>query len=131
MKPQVVFPDVERVIVDHLTGAITGVPVSVGVPSGWTPAQGTRLQVALDGTPVTEWPVTRHHTVRVTAHAANTTAAKAAASAAESFLCATPWPAGVASIRPLTSLFPARDPDTNTEVASITVQVICRSTLAP
>lgn len=130
MSVLVTFPDVERVIVDHLDGLVTP-PVSVGVPSGWQPTTDTPIviEVASDGVPVAQWPIVQYVTVRVVARGRSTTAVKAAAAEAQALLLATPWPSDVSSIRFLTGILPARDPDTRVEVASFTVEVALRSTL--
>jgi hypothetical protein len=45
----------------------------------------------------------------------------------QSELLGNPPPAGVANIRSLTGILPARDPETRTELASFTVQVNVRA----
>lgn len=136
MKPVVTFGDPERLVVDHLTAVVDGsIPeptVGIGTPpAGWVATDtAPHLQVSWDGTPAAEWPVVQKATIRVTAHAASPTTAKRVAGLAQALLLAGGWPAGISSIRYLTGILPAQDPDTLAELASFTVQVSYRSTLA-
>lgn len=131
MRPAVVIPDVERLIVDHLQ-AIRGThlpanaTIGVIVPAGWLPTSPVNFQVISDGTPEMRWPVVAFPTVRVVVRAATTTLAKANAALAQGLLCAGGEPAGI-SIVPLTGVLAAQDPDTGAQLASFTCRVAVRS----
>lgn len=126
MKIAVTYHDAERLTVDYLNWLLDE-PVSVGVPADWTPSDGDRLQVTLDGTPRLEHPAVAHATIRLTARSDSTTRAKALAMKAQGLLCAHPGGDGIASTAPLTGVLTARDPDTNVELASVTCRVTVRS----
>jgi hypothetical protein len=130
VKPLAIPADAERVVIDLLTAALTdrGQDVTVGVilPTSWTPATKPHVQVALDGTPDVTYPVLWRATIRVTCWASSTTTAKALASLSLSLLASHEGGGGVYSIRPLTGVLPARDPDTEAEMASVTVEVNLR-----
>lgn len=123
-------PDAERLVVDYLEPLIDDAEVGVQVPAEWESgvSDTPHLQVALDGTPRIDHPVTHHATVRLTARAKSTTEAKELAARAQGLLCAHPGGGGIASTTPLTGVLPARDPQTNAEIASTTTRVIVRST---
>jgi len=133
VKPLAVAPDTERIVVDLLTAALAvrGQDVTVGVviPDTWTTAMKPHVQVALDGTPDVRYPHSSAATIRVTAWATATTTAKALAELCQGLLLSYPGGSDVASIRPLTGVLPTRDPDTNAQLASITVRVNVRLTL--
>jgi len=127
----VTFGDAERLIVDHLSPLLPAATVGVGVPSARPVPAGEvlpsdHLQVVWDGTPIVEYPVLARATVRLVAWAQTTSDAKALADTAQALLLGTPAPVGVASIRPITGIVPARDPDSRAELASFTVQVNLR-----
>jgi len=126
-KPLVTFPDAERLTVDHLGPALTGVDVGVNVPPRWKLGDTPHVQVALDGTPIVDRFIAQRATFRLTARADSTTAAKALAQRASAHMLAGGWPAGITNVQPLTGPFPARDPQTLAELVSLTVQVIVRS----
>lgn len=130
MKPLVTYPDVEREVVDLLTDLLDGedVTVGVGVPDGWTPATGDHVQVACDGTPEIRHPVRAWPTVRITAWSSTTTEAKRLANLSLGLLCAHEGGAAIGSIKPLTGMLPARDPETRAELASVTVRVTVSTT---
>lgn len=132
MKPLVAFPDAERLAVDYLTDALADrdedVTVGVDLPATWTTASKNHVQVALDGTPIVTYPALAKATVRVTAWSGAATQAKALAGLAMSLLLTHPGSSDIASVRPLTGVLPARDPDSGAQLASITVQVNLRST---
>lgn len=58
-------PDIERVVIDHLTPLVPGL-VGATLPATWTPAAGAFTGVAVDGTPADVWPVAVKALVRVT-----------------------------------------------------------------
>jgi len=126
-KPLATPPDAERVIVDYLAAALVtqgqDVTVGVDIPTTWTPGTKPHVQVAWDGTPDMAYPVVWRCTVRVTAWATKTSDAKALAGLCNALLCVHEGSTEVGSVRPLTGTLPARDPDTDAELASFTVQV--------
>ena len=123
----VTIPDVERLVVDWLNPLLTE-QVGVAVPSTWKPTSPPFLQVASDGHPTNSWPVTMTATVRLVARASTTTIAKALAAKAQGLLCSHPGGGGIAGASPLTGPLPARDPETEAELAAVTCSVILRST---
>lgn len=129
MKPLVTYPDPERAVVDHLTDALTGedVTVGIGVPTDWERGVDPHLQVACDGTPTDEHPIAHRTTIRVVAWADSTTEAKRLALLAHGHLL-TGWGDDLHSVTPLTGLLPAHDRDHDAELASFTVRVRVRST---
>lgn len=133
MKPLVVPPDAEHVVIDYLATALLarGQDVSVGVniPSTWAPGTKPHVQVGLDGTPVVEYPILWRASVRVTVWASTTTASKALAGLAHGLLLTHPGSTEVGSIRPLTGTLPTRDPDTGAQLASVSVQVNLRGSV--
>jgi hypothetical protein len=130
VKPLAVPADAERVVIDLLTATLIdrGQDVTVGVivPTTWTPATKPHVQVALDGTPEVDYPVLWRATIRVTCWASSTTTAKTLAYLALSLLASHEGSGGVYSIRALTGVLPTRDPDTDAEMASVTVEVNLR-----
>jgi len=133
VKPLVVFPDAERVVVDYLTKALADrsedVTVGVGVPSSWTSSQKRHVQVAWDGTPSLTYPAAARATVRVTAWSSSTTASKDLAGLCQALLLTHPGGGGVGNVREGTGVLPAQDPDTKAQLASITVRVSLRGAL--
>lgn len=129
MKPLVVPQDAEVLTKDLLIDLLAGetCTVSIGVPSGWTAASENHLQVALDGDPIPVWPICTRPTIRLVARAASTSEAKALCGLAFGLLCAHNGGDGIVSVRPLTGVQPARDPETNAELASATVRVTVRT----
>lgn len=128
-KPLVTYPDPERAVVDHLTDALTGedVTVGVGLPTGWDTSDDPHIQVACDGTPVDEHPIAHRATIRVVAWSSSTSEAKRLALLAHGHLL-TGWGDDLHSVTPLTGLLPAYDPGHDAELASFTARVRVRST---
>jgi hypothetical protein len=130
-KPLAVPADAEHVVIDYLTSALVAhgqdVTVGVDVPIAWTltgtTATKPHVQVALDGTPVMQYPILWRTTVRVTVWAGSTTTAKALVALAQGLLLSHPGSTQVGSIRPLTGTLPTRDPATGAQLATCTVQV--------
>jgi hypothetical protein len=129
-KPLAVPPDAERIVIDYLTASLLarGKDVTVGViiPTAWTSATKPHVQVALDGTPIVEYPVFGRASMRITAWASTTTAAKALAGLCEGLMLSHPGSNVVSSVQPLTGVLPTRDPDTGAQLASISVRVNLR-----
>lgn len=126
-RPTVTYPDAERLTVDHLTPLVTA-DVGIAVPPAWKPGSTPHLLVAWDGTPNVDRFIAQHATIRLTARAATPTAAKALAQEASARMLVGPWPTGITNVTPLTGPFPARDPQTKAELASVTLRVTVRST---
>jgi len=126
-------PDAEHVAVDYLTSALLAraqdVTVGVNIPATWVAGTKPHVQVALDGTPIVEYPILFRSTIRVTCWHASTTTAKALAALCQAILCAHPGSVQVASVQPLTGVLPARDPDTGVQLASISVRLNLRGTV--
>lgn len=127
MKTVVDWPDVERLVVDLIDTYDLEPTIGIGVPSAWTPDDGLHIQVALDGTPVVNAPVSSRSTVRVVAWSGSTTDSKDLAGILQGLLHAHAGGDGITAILPLTGTLPARDPDTGAELASFTVAVVVRS----
>jgi hypothetical protein len=133
MRPTVAQPDAERAMVDVLTEALAAreptTTVGIGVPIGWTPTSSpTHAEVAWDGTPGGQWPITARPTIRIVVRAASTTTAKATAALCQALLLAYEGGHGITTISPLVGITPARDPDTEAELAWFTVAVTTRLT---
>lgn len=127
MKLEVTYPDAERLMVDHLGPLLPAATVAVGVPADWTGDSDDHLQVELAGTPLVLHPFAQRATVRLIARARTTSGAKALAQLAHGHALAGDWPEGISNVRPLTGPTPARDPETEAELATVTVQVTLRS----
>lgn len=125
MKVAVTFPDPERLAVDYLDGLLIET-VGVNLPGGWTTRSGAHVQVAHDGTPELDWPAVAYATLRVTAWAGSTSAAKDLAGRAMALLLTHPGGGGVAGVRPLTGVLPTQDPTTRAPLASFTCRVDLR-----
>lgn len=127
----VTYPDPERLTIDILTAAlelyVPLVTVQLGAPTNWRPELGSFVQVDLDGVPIMDHPIAMHATVRLVAHASTTDDAKELILLAQGLLLAHPGGQGVTRYRSLTGLFPATDPATEAELASITVRATVRS----
>ena len=127
MKTLAVPPDAEHVAIDYLTTTLAArgqdVTVGVDVPTTWTTTTKSHVQVALDGTPIVEYPILARASVRLTAWASSTTAAKALAALAHGLMLSHPGSPEVGSVRPLTGVLPTRDSVTGAQLASVTVQV--------
>ena len=133
MIPLAVAPDAERLTIDYLRPALAArsvtATVGVDIPTTWTTTSTQHVQVALDGTPSLEYPILARATVRLTAWAPSTTAAKALVSLAQGLMCAHPGDASVASVQALTGVLPTRDPDSGAQLASVTVRLNLRMTV--
>jgi len=133
VKPVTVPPDAEHVAVDYLTSVLAArtqdVTVGVNIPATWVAGTKPHVQVALDGTPIVEYPILFRSTVRVNCWHASTTTVKALAALCQALLCAHPGSVQVASVQPLTGVLPARDPDTGAQLASISVRLNLRGTV--
>lgn len=123
----VVYPDAEALIIDHLKAVMSGCTVGIGVPANWKKGSTPRLEVAWDGTPSVVHPIAQRATVRLTARADTPAQAKQLVQEAHGHVLYGPWPDGISNVRSLTGPFPARDPQTLAELASVTVQVTVRS----
>ena len=130
MIPLAVVPDAERIVVDYLTIALAArsitATVGVDLPVTWDATSVQHVQVALDGTPSLRYPVLARATVRLTAWASTTTAAKSLASLAQGLLCSHPGSTAIGSVQALTGVLPARDPSTGAQLASVTCRVNLR-----
>jgi len=126
-KPLAIPPDAEHVTIDYLTPALLArgqdVTVGVDIPTTWATGTKSHVQVALDGTPEVTYPIRWRTTIRLTAWASTTTAAKALAALAHGLMLQHPGSPEVGSVRPLTGTLPTRDPVTGAQLASVTVQV--------
>lgn len=127
----VTYPDPERLTIDILTTAlelyVPATIVQLGMPLDWRPELGPVVQVDLDGVPIMDHPIAMYATVRLVAHAATSDDAKELILLVQGLLLAHPGGQGVTRYRSLTGLFPASDPVTEAELASITVQATVRS----
>lgn len=133
MRQVITYADPERAVVDILS-AVFGEEAAVDV---WWPASSTEqppalpfVQVGWDGTPVDNYPVSEHATVRVTYWTAKGryTAAKAGASRARGELLAYAGGDDVWNIQPGAGRSPGTDPDTGLPFCSFTVIVHTRPT---
>ena len=135
MKPEATYPDPERATLELLETLIgphePDVTVSTGVPTSWTASSDPHLQVVWDGTPTLQHPSLAHCTVRIVARATSTTEAKRLAWLAHGLLCAHRGTGTVRVVLPLIGVVPARDPDTQAELAAFTVRVTVRSEPIP
>lgn len=120
------YPDVERAAVDHLAADFgEGVPVVIGLPSGWDRDSDPVVSVNLDGTPRDRHPAAQFPTIRVTVWARKATDAKRIAQEAHGLLLER------RQYQPLTGLLPAHDPDHDAELASFTVRATTRAVPIP
>lgn len=126
MKPAVMYPDPESVVVPWLNDALEA-DAGVEVPSTWKPTDGPFLLVGWDAT-FLQAPIAARYSVRLTAWAETTSAAKALVLLAQGLMLAEE---SAFSAQPLTGPFPARDPETHAETATVTVQVRLRSIPIP
>lgn len=135
MRPRVMVPDIERLLRDLLAELMEeqgeSVTVEVGVPADWTPESAAHLEVAWDGTPASSMPVVARGTARIIARAQTTSEAKRLASLAEGLLLAYEGGEGITAIYELAGVLPARDPDTQAELASVSVRVTVRTIPIP
>lgn len=132
MKLALEFPDPEPIVVAYLKDQfdLLGEDVAVGVdvPPGWTPTSRPHVQVSWDGTPIVLRGIVGFATIRLVARAANTSDTKALASRAQGILCAIQG-VEITGADWLTGVLPARDPETNHEIAASTTRVTLRSAL--
>lgn len=130
MKPLTIPPDAERVSIDYLTTALAArgqdVTCGVTIPTTWVTGTKSHVQVALDGTPEVFYPIFARASIRVTAWASSTTAAKALAGLCQGLLCSHPGDAAVGSVQALTGTLPTQDPVTLAQLASVTVRLNLR-----
>lgn len=133
MKPLTTPSDAERVTIDYLTPALLArgqdVTCGVNIPTTWTTTTKPHVQVGWDGTPRSFYPIADVATVRVTAWASTTTAAKALVGLCEGLLLSHPGGGGVGNVRPGTGVLPAQDPATKAQLASISVLMTLRRTV--
>lgn len=131
MKPVVQAPDAERLVGDILDGLLTEYgetyTIGNGVPTGWVPTSPPHVQVVWDGTPTMEWPVTTRPTIRVVVRASDIPEAKRLAAVCQGLLLAHMGGDGVTNIRPGVGVLPARDEDTQAEIAWFTVIATVRN----
>lgn len=133
MTEAVDWPDIEArtldLVADHLATVAATATSAVGVPTGWTAASGTHVQVAQDSPmrPGVAADVFASALIRVTVWAASTTEAKRVASKLWGRLLAHDGTPPVAGVEPSAGPFPAHDPDTLAELASFVVAVTVRS----
>lgn len=130
MKPTVQAPDAEKLVGQILEERLGDLDetctVGVGVPTGWS-GTPSHVQVAWDGTPFMEWPVTTRPTIRVTVWASSPSEAKRLAAVAQGVLLSHPGGDGVSAIQPGVGVMPARDDDTQAELAWFTVLATVRN----
>jgi hypothetical protein len=125
MKLAVTYDDPVPIVVDYLRTRLQPTyAVGDKLPANWTPASKPHVQVLLDGTPRGQHPMVVHGTIRLVARAANAAASNDLANLAQGELLAAPH---IGTLF-LTGLFPARDPETNIDLASNTTRVSVRST---
>ncbi|MDD7812622.1 hypothetical protein PP713_08645 [Mycobacterium sp. CSUR Q5927] len=112
--------DIIPAIADWLNARISDAEVRLNVPENWKPADGAVLVVADDGGP-TLLPIKSQHTIRLTAHAAGRTQARAIVALAAGKLAESrPRPPGVAHIDPeMGTILDARDKATGAMLASV------------
>lgn len=127
MKPLVQPRDTELFVVDYLGPLLTDATVGVSVPTGWLPTDTPHLQVVSDGDPSGIWPIATRCTIRLIARAGSTSEAKDLCGLALGYLCAHNGDTDISSTRYLTGVLPARDPETDAELASATVRVTVRT----
>ena len=134
MKPVVDWPDVEAASQTYLGQALEGVfddPVYLGVtlPKDWTPREGATWALVADDGGVTEYPVRRTTTLRVTVYCGSATLAKSVANAIQSRLLAHPGDESIRNIHEGTDPLPAVDADSHADLCSFTVRVELKPTL--
>jgi len=120
-------PRAEAVVSDYLIPLLTAhgqdVTCGVNIPTTWVTGTKPHVQVALDGTPIVQYPILWRATVRVTAWATATTVAQDLAGLCEALLLSHPGSTSVAGILTGTGILPAQDPTTKAQLASISVIV--------
>lgn len=130
------FPDPERATVDLLAGLLAEhepeVTVGIGVPADWHPdSSPPHVAVAWDGTPWTRRGIVARASMRCTARAATTSEAKRLALLAEGLLLGHTGGDGISNVRTHIGVMPARDPETQVELAWFSVGVTVRSEPIP
>lgn len=126
MKPLLVPPDPERVVVDYLTAALRarGDSTAVGtdLPGDWKPTSPMFVQVADDGGTVVQRLLHRH-TVRVTVWSGTKSAGKQMAGLCLGLMLCHPGDDQVAGVPEASGILPALDPATKGRLASFTATV--------
>lgn len=132
----VVLADPAPAIVDYLVDVLSGraEPFLAGVDVGvWYPTSSTPetpalpfVQVATDGTPGMDWPVTARATVRLTVWHRNPGPAAQAAALILGLLAEHPGDDRVWAVQPLTGPLAAVDPNGGAHLSSLTVRVSVR-----
>ena len=133
------FPDVQDLGVDHLEDLLADhepdVTVAVGVPEDWGHDSDTHIEVAFDGTPTIRAAfggvlMSADGTLRIVVRAQTTAEAKRIALLCQGLLIGSTGH-GITAIRPGVGVQPARDPQTNAELAGFTVLATVRAQLIP
>lgn len=128
MTQLVEFPDPERAIIGYLDAKLTE-PVGSFYPKSSADAPVVPfVQVAWDGTPTVEYPITARATIRVTCWTAQPTAGKVLAATIQGLMLTHPGDDAVWAVTALTGLLPARDPGTGYFLTSFTSRVSLRPT---
>ena len=121
------MPLAERAVIDYLTPLLAShgkdVTCGVTIPTTWTTATKSHVQVGLDGTPVVRYPIYAKAAIRVTVWNASTTVAQSLAALCEGLLLSHPGDTVVSGVKPGTGVLPTRDPDTGAQLATIGVEV--------
>lgn len=138
MKPEAFFPDPEAAMIRHLEGrwedrveAYKPTSFSNKFPKNKLTGDATHVQVALDGTPITEgYPATERCTVRFTVWAApgKPSNAKDAATRCEAFVYSHPGDVDVWSTKRLTGRLKGTDQASGNEFVSFTARINMRPT---
>ena len=127
MKPVAVPADAERLAMDYLNIQLplhaSTATAGISVPVEWDDATTPFVQVALDGTPETVYPLMAVATIRLTAWHTTATGAKQLVGLAQGLMLAHGGGGGIQSVRFLTGTLPTRDTKTGAELASATVAV--------
>lgn len=128
----VVLADPAPAVVDYLLTRFAGrdEPYLAGIDVGvWYPATSSPetpalpfVQVAADGTPVLEWPVTGRATVRVTVWHKNPGPAAQTAALVLGLLAEHPGDDRLWAVHPLTGPLAAVDPNGGAHLSSLTVR---------
>lgn len=130
------FPDPEkatRALLDELLADHEpDVTVAAGVPRNWTTASPTHVEVAWDGSSSTHAfggaGIRMLATIRLVVRSATTSEAKRIALLCQGLLIGSTGH-GITAIRPGIGVAPARDPQTNAELAGFTVLATVRAQL--
>lgn len=131
MKPLVTTQDTERIVRDVLAARMAErgetATVSIGVPTAWTTASGSHVQINSDGTPIAVWPVYVKVTIRVVGWSSSTTESKRLAGLCLGLLMAYPGDGAMSGVEYLTGPQTARDADTRAELCYVTAAVTVRT----